>query len=110
MACLGLRTNLFVFAGDVPIRVVRVPSTSHFPAQSDEHCEQELPTGVPLPATEPRISLGWRSRVGPQITVIAFDTFGASVPGSVAMERYSFAVNNICGRTLRALPEIRRQP
>jgi transketolase len=49
-----------------------------------------------LLAIEAGVSLVWRSYVGPQIAVIAVDTFGASAPGSVVMEHYGFNVSNVC--------------
>jgi transketolase len=108
MAHFCLRTNLFIFGEGVRIRVVSVPSTNRFSAQSDEYCEHVLPSSVPLPVIEAGISLGWRSHVGPQIAVIGFDSFGASAPGPVVMEHYGFTVNNICSRTRHLLFETQR--
>ena len=82
----------------VQARVVSLPSTEIFSAQSDEYRETVLPPGVPLLAIEAGVSLGWRSYVGPQIAVIGVDTFGASAPGSVVMEHYGFTVENVCKR------------
>ena len=80
----------------VQARVVSLPSTEIFSAQSDEYRETVLPPGVPLLAIEAGVSLGWRSYVGPQIAVIGVDTFGASAPGPVVMEHYGFTVENVC--------------
>jgi len=103
-----LRTNLFIFGEGVRIRVVSVPSTNRFSAQSDEYCEHVLPSSVPLPVIEAGISPGWRSHVGPQIAVIGFDSFGASAPGPVVMEHYGFTVDNICSQTRHLLLETQR--
>jgi transketolase len=63
-------------------------------------------------STEHAITLhrpSWIGYVGPQIAVIAVDTFGASSPVPVVMEHYGFTVDNICSRTRHLLLETRRQ-
>jgi transketolase len=102
---LALESRDCLAKEDIGVRVVSVPSTNIFSAQSDEYRDKILPSGVPLMAIEAGISLGWRSYVGPQIEVIAVDTFGASAPGPVVMEHYGFGVDNICSRARRMLLE-----
>jgi transketolase len=79
-------------------RVVSMPSTEMFAQQSADYRDTVLPSGPALLAIEAGVSLGWRSYVGPQIAVIAVDTFGASAPGPVVMEHYGFTVENVCAR------------
>ena len=95
---LALRSRDQLMSQGVRVRVVSIPSTNIFSAQSDQYRDTVLPPGVPLLAIEAGVSLGWRSYVGPQISVIAVDTFGASAPGPVVMEHYGFSVDNICSR------------
>ena len=85
-------------ADGVGARVVSMPSTETFALQSADYRDTVLPPGLPLLAIEAGVSLGWRSYVGPQIAVIAVDTFGASAPGPVVMEHYGFTVDNVCTR------------
>jgi transketolase len=54
-------------------------------------------------AVEAGVTLGWRSYVGPQIGVVGVDTFGASAPGPVVMERYGFTIDNVCREVRRVL-------
>jgi transketolase len=75
-----------------------MPSTEMFAQQSADYRDTVLPRGLALLAIEAGVSLGWRSYVGPQIAVIAVDTFGASAPGPVVMGHYGFTVDNICTR------------
>jgi transketolase len=75
-----------------------MPSTEMFAQQSADYRDTVLPSGPALLAIEAGVSLGWRSYVGPQIAVIAVDTFGASAPGPVVMEHYGFTVENVCAR------------
>ena len=47
--------------------------------------------------------------IGPQIAMIAVDTFRASAPAPIVMEHYGFSVDNICSRTRRLLLETQRK-
>jgi transketolase len=91
----------------VRARVVSLPSTNIFSMQSDQYRTEVLPPGVPLLAIEAGASLGWKSYVGPQITVIGVDAYGASAPGPVVMQHYGFTVENVCKQT-RALLQQRK--
>jgi transketolase len=82
----------------VTARVVSMPSTDIFAAQSAAYRDSVLPPGVPLLVIEAGVSLGWRSYVGPQTETVAVDTFGASAPGPVVMAHYGFTVENVCKR------------
>jgi transketolase len=90
-------------AGGVHARVVSMPSTSLFAAQSDDYRERTLPTGVPILVIEAGSPVGWQSFVGPRIAVIGIDTFGSSAPGPVVMEHYGFTAENVCRQAHRVL-------
>jgi transketolase len=90
-------------AGGVHARVVSMPSTSLFAAQSDDYRERTVPTGVPILVIEAGSPVGWQSFVGPQIAVIGIDTFGSSAPGPVVMEHYGFTAENVCRQAHRVL-------
>jgi transketolase len=68
-----------------------------------------LPPGIPLLVIEAGASLGWRSYVGPQITVIGVDSFGASAPGPVVMEHYGFTVENVCKEAHKLIEQTREK-
>ena len=80
----------------VHARVVSMPSTNLFAAQSDDYRETILPRNVPLLVIEAGSPVGWQSFVGPRIAVIGVDTFGSSAPGPVVMEHYGFTMENVC--------------
>jgi transketolase len=84
-------------------RVVSMPSTNLFAAQSDDYRERILPAGVPILVIEAGSPVGWQSFVGPRIAVIGIDTFGSSAPGPVVMEHYGFTVENVCRQAHRVL-------
>ena len=102
---LALESRERLATDGVQVRVVSMPSTNLFSAQSDEYRDKVLTSGVPLLVIEAGVSLGWRSYVGPQIAVIGVDTFGASAPGPIVMDHYGFTVDNICSRTRHLLLE-----
>ena len=93
----------------VQARVVSVPSTNIFSMQTEKYRDKVLPPGVPLLVIEAGASLGWKSYVGPQITVIGVDTFGASAPGKVVLQQYGFTVENICKQTRTLLQQIKEK-
>jgi transketolase len=93
---LALEARERLAAGNVHARVVSMPSTNLFAAQSDDYRESILPANVPILVIEAGSPVGWQSFVGPRIAVIGIDTFGSSAPGPVVMEHYGFTVENVC--------------
>jgi transketolase len=106
---LALEGRERLAAGGVHARVVSMPSTSLFAAQSNDYREKILPTGVPLLVIEAGSPLGWQSFVGPQIAVIGIDTFGSSAPGAVVMEQYGFTVENVCRQAHHVLDQLKEK-
>ncbi len=104
MIATGSEVHLALAARDqltldgIGARVVSLPSTEIFAQQPKGYRDSVLAPGADLLAIEAGVSLGWRSYVGPQIAVVAVDTFGASAPGSVVMEHYGFSVSNVCDK------------
>ncbi|MGT2906913.1 transketolase [Streptococcus dentiloxodontae] len=78
------------------VRVVSVPSTDLFDAQSDDYKEAILPNAVrkrvaiEMAATQP-----WYKYVGLDGAVIGIDKFGASAPAAQVIENYGFTVDNV---------------
>jgi transketolase len=93
----------------VQTRVVSLPSTELFSKQPELYRDKVLPTGVPLLVIEAGASLGWKSYIGPQITVIGVDKFGASAPGKDVMEHYGFTVENVCKQTHKVLQRLKEK-
>jgi transketolase len=91
----------------VRARVVSMPSWNIFIAQPAEYREAVLPAGLPMLAIEAGVSLGWRPYIGPGITVIGVDRFGASAPGSVIMNEYGFNIENVVRQALELVKRSR---
>ena len=84
--------------------LVSMPSWELFEAQTEEYrntfSRHRLPTRI---AVEAGVSQGWYRYVGDKGEVIGVDTFGASAPGEIVMEKYGFTVENICARAMALL-------
>jgi transketolase len=106
---LALEARERLLGEGVHARVVSMPSTNLFAAQSDDYREKILPAGVPLLVIEAGSPVGWQSFVGPQIAVIGIDTFGASAPGKVLMQHYGFTVENVCKQAHRVLDQLKEK-
>ena len=49
-------------------------------------------------AIEMGVSLGWHKYVGDEGTILAIDTFGASAPGNIVIEKYGFTEENVVAK------------
>ena len=85
---LALEAREQLASEGVQARVVSMPSTDLFSMQSDDYRHKVMLRGVPILAIEAGTSFGWQSYVGPRISVISVDSYGASAPGPIVMEHY----------------------
>jgi transketolase len=80
----------------VPTRVVSMPCTELFEAQSQDYRDEVLPPSITARlAIEAGVRQGWDRYVGAQGDVICLDRFGASAPGDVALRNLGFNVENV---------------
>jgi len=78
------------------VRVVSMPSTSHFDAQNADYKESVLPSNVTKRvALEAGISDYWYKYVGIQGAVVGMTTFGESAPAGELFEHFGFTVANV---------------
>ena len=83
-------------ADGINARVVSMPCTDLFNAQSDEYREQVLPSGVSRRvAIEAGVSDGWWRYVGHGGRIVGLDRFGASAPAGKLFEHFGFSVDNV---------------
>jgi len=76
-----------------------MPSWELFDGQNKEYRDSVLPPAVKKRlAVEAGISLGWSRYVGDQGDTVSVDTFGASAPGNVLLEKFGFTVANVVGK------------
>lgn len=78
------------------VRVISMPNWYAFEQQSSEYKESILPSDVTKRiAIEMASPLGWHKYVGIEGKVIGIDSFGASAPGDLVVEKYGFTKENI---------------
>ena len=83
-------------ADGIKARVVSMPCTDLFDAQSNEYKERVLPSGVSRRvAIEAGVSDGWWRYVGQRGRVVGLDRFGASAPAGELFEHFGFSVGNV---------------
>jgi len=95
--CVEAQKNL-VESG-VSARVVSMPSWELFQLLSDDEQAGVLPPGVPALAVEAAATLGWERYAD---DTIGLDRFGASAPGTTALENLGFTPQCVADRA-RAL-------
>jgi transketolase len=83
-------------ADGVNARVVSMPCTDLFAAQSEAYREQVLPSGISRRvAIEAGGSAGWWQYVGERGRIIGLDRFGASAPAGDLFEHFGFSIGNV---------------
>ncbi|XSG75733.1 transketolase [Herpetosiphon llansteffanensis] len=83
----------------VKVRVVSMPSTFLFDAQSAEYRESVLPKAVTKRiAIEAAHPVTWYKYVGTDGDIIGIDHFGASAPINVLMKEFGFTAENLIAR------------
>jgi len=88
----------------VAARLVAMPSTDLFDAQSEEYRESVLPAAVrKRVAVEAAQVDYWHKYVGLDGDVVGMSSFGESAPGKVVMEYFGFTAGNIADRVRNLL-------
>jgi transketolase len=91
-------------AEGISASVVSMPSMDLFEKQSDEYKQSVLPKEVTKRvAVEMGSSFGWHRYVGFDGEVISIDTFGASAPGNLLMEKFGFTVDHVVSAAKKVL-------
>ena len=81
------------------VRVVSMPCWELFEDQGAEYRESVLPKAVTKRlSVEAGTSFGWCKYTGTEGASVSIDTFGASAPGPVCMEKFGFTVDNVVAK------------
>jgi len=84
----------------IAVRVVSMPSWEVFAEQSTEYRDEVLPPSITKRvAVEAGSRFGWERHVGQYGGFVTVDSFGASAPGGVMMEKFGFTIENIVNVT-----------
>jgi transketolase len=96
--CVAARAALASEA--IHASVISMPSWELFDSQPPAYRDAVLPPGVPRLAVETGTTKAW-SRYADD--AIGLDSFGASAPAAVLMEKFGFTVDNIVARARRLI-------
>jgi transketolase len=76
-----------------------MPCWELFEEQSAEYKESVLPKAVKKRlAVEAGSTMGWHRYITDDGYVLGVDTFGASAPGGVILEKFGFTVDNVVAK------------
>ncbi|MTJ13668.1 transketolase [Anabaena sp. UHCC 0187] len=81
------------------VRVVSMPSSTLFDTQDAAYKESVLPKAVTKRlSVEAASSFGWHKYTGSEGDTVSIDTFGASAPGGICLEKFGFTVDNVLAK------------
>ena len=81
------------------VRVVSMVCWELFQDQDESYRDSVLPKAVKKRiSVEAGVTFGWCRYVGDEGVAIGIDTFGASAPGPVCMEKFGFTVDNVVAK------------
>ena len=81
------------------VRVVSMPCWKLYEEQDAAYKESVLPKAVKKRlVVEAMSSFGWAKYYGDEGDMISVDTFGASAPGGIVMEKFGYTVDNVVSR------------
>ena len=92
----------------VAARVVSMPSFALFERQNAGYKNEILPEDTPKLAVEAGATLGWWKWVGRHGDVVGLDRFGASAPGTLALEKLGFNPANVAKRAQELIAKAKR--
>ena len=87
---LAVEAQTQLAARGIAVRVVSMPCTQVFEAQSAAWRDAVLPKGLPRVAVEAGVTDGWYRYVGLDGAVVGLNRFGASAPAKVLFEQFGF--------------------
>jgi transketolase len=103
---LALSAREELAAEGIGVRVVSMPCSELFDRQPQEYRDEVLPPGVKARvAIEQASTLGWHRYVGDGGAIVGMNTFGASAPLKMLLERFGFtpdAVSRIARERIAA--------
>jgi transketolase len=112
----GSEVSLIVKAAErltsegISIRLVSFPSWELFEGQGEEYRRSILPDEIPARlAVEAGVAQGWRPWIGEFGEVLSLEHFGVSAPGTTALEKLGFNVDNVITKTQRLLEKFKKE-
>ena len=92
----------------IKTRVVSFPSWELFEQQSEEYKKSVFPEDVKARlSVEAGVAQGWEKYIGDKGESLSIETFGASAPIKILMEKYGFTPNSILEKAKNLLAKIK---
>ncbi len=86
------------------VRVVSMPCVELFEEQSENYKEKVLPSQVRKRlVVEAAESFGWHKYIGLDGDSVTMNSFGASAPGGLCMEKFGFTVENVLEKSRKLI-------
>ena len=92
---LAMQAREMLEAENIATRVVSMPCSDIFDAQTSDYQASVLPANVKTLAVEAGVSFGWHKYAD---DVLGVDKFGASAPAEVVFKEYGFTVENVVAK------------
>jgi transketolase len=93
---LAYEAQQVLLAEGIDVSVVSMPSWDRFEKQSKEYRDSVIDPKVrKRVGVEMANPLGWERYIGDEGVMIGINTFGASAPESIVLEKYGFSVANV---------------
>lgn len=102
---LALQAQEQLAGQGIPVRVVSMPCTNVFDAQSNDWKNSVLPSHLPCVAIEAGVTDGWYKYVGRDGQVIGIDTYGESAPAGVLFEHFGLTAERVVTTVSQILGE-----
>jgi transketolase len=86
------------------VRVVSMPCVELFEEQNESYKEQVLPSTIRKRlVVEAAESFGWHKYIGLDGDSVTMNSFGASAPGGLCMEKFGFTIENVIEKSRNLL-------
>ncbi|MBW3042836.1 transketolase [Prochlorococcus marinus] len=86
------------------VRVVSMPCVELFEEQSESYKEEVLPSNIRKRlVVEAAESFGWHKYIGLDGDSVTMNSFGASAPGGICLEKFGFTVENVLEKSRNLL-------
>ena len=86
------------------VRVVSMPCVELFEEQSESYKQEVLPSTIRKRlVVEAAESFGWHKYIGLDGDSVTMNSFGASAPGGLCMEKFGFTVENVIDKSRNLL-------
>jgi len=92
---LALAAQQQLAQSGVPVRIVSMPCTSVFDAQSPSWRDSVLPKGLPRVAVEAGCTSFWYKYVGLEGAVVGIDSYGESAPAGVLFTHFGLTAERV---------------